>query len=789
MPEGSSKADFILCISAGFARRGELPELFSHVRTARTKRAEEIGRIEYLLAGESTSSGRLRTAAIAALSPQESQPYLASQTINTLVTWERGRLFLLWPIPSEAVDRVPLDDLRLALTSELPVLLVTGSDQPLAWRWADAGLVDALAEAKELETTVRFPEPDGTIRAFVERTISTFERPRWRWEPEAWGRLQQRAAGLGRAVRTLGQESGTAAALQALDDAARGIEEARFIVTVAGPFRAGKSTLINALLEVAVSPVGRRPTTAVTVEFEAGNTPRSEVYFADGTRREGAADQAFLQEFVTQDANRNNKLKVRFVRVKVPSPLLAQGVVLLDAPGLQDPNDAMVRIADEAIRRAHAVIYVIDGAPFAAGGFVLNHAIVEDIRSIGKRAGRKLILLVNKVDMLDGEQQRELALLLDDQMQQYEIRDHILGAPRCISAQRAWASVTNDGSDKGGIMAVRCSLWDELLQHGEVGFRHLRDAVRSLDQATGDLTTLLAARRVRGAEAERLRAWRDGALEKVQGLHAELQRTRQQIDVMVRTELARARMEIPGQISAWLRQFSLSVKLPGADTVADEVRSRFVQAANATWSKVAVTLTGAETRVAGVIEAELRQARMAMDAKAVMLVSPLPVQIRFRTDDGVEQGFRHGLIATVLSALVGATPVLAVGWGLGAFILSWFSTKGERRARDLARLVEEIQKKAEEVETTLSMQISAQVGSQISDIRRRVDDRLGAFVSAMSDRLHEAGDAPLSEQEVARLETFERRANELRGEVRGLVDEVFRVGMERSATSTAPAPG
>lgn len=780
IPDRASPAEFAATVVSAHDRRGLLPELLRYVRAERPRATDELAKVEHSLSGERTASGRLREAALRALSAPGSQPYLGSSTMNTLVTWGGGRMFLLWPITEGEGRLVSVDDLRLALSSEVPVLLVAGEGECTAWRWADAKLVETLAEAAGARVPVPFSRPQGTLRAFVEQTIATFERPRWRWEPEAWGRLQARAAELGREVRKLGADSGSEAALQVLDAATRRIEDARFIVAVAGPFRAGKSTLINALLEVAVSPVSRRPTTAVTVEFEDGTPPRAEVIFADGTRVAGGADHTFLQTYATQEANRNNQRNVRLVQVRVPSPLLAQGVVLLDAPGLQDPNDTMIRIADEALTRAHAVLYIVDGAPFADGGFVLNREIVGDIRRIGHRAGgRKIILVVNKTDKLTADQADELFHLLIEQLADYSLADLLHGGPLLVSAETAWGRVAGKGDGDGGLEAVRAALWEELLQHGEVGFRQLREAVRSLEQATGDVTTLLSARRVRGAEVARLRAWVRDATGTVAQVHADLRQAEARTIQFGREELARVRAAAVGRVSAWLRSHPDNQNLPDAERVAGELETALASGANFTWTTVSSDLAEAEAQAALAIETELRQARIALEPTSARIGLTTPaVHISFAADTGLRQGLGGGIASSLLGALFGATPAGMLVSGIVGFFATLFSSRAKRRAEDLGRLDAELEAKASEVERVLQQQLSEHVQSRFSEIRRRVDDRLGAFVAVISERTG-GGEAPgITDAEAGQFAGYEQRANSLRTELGSLVDEVFRAGMQ-----------
>lgn len=786
--ERASLNEFATSIVEALDRRGKLRELLSHVRAARPNAIDDVGRLEFQLAGERTPAGRLREAALQALSPRAFQPVFGMTILDTLVTWEEGRFFLLWAIPGASGVEVAVGELRQALSAEIPVLIVHGNDECSNWRWADDTLVHALAEAKQDSARIPFGPPDGDIRAFVSRTLSTFERPRWRWSPEAWGRLQARAAEIGRAVRALAGEAKAVTGAHSLEAASQRVEDARFIVAIAGPYRAGKSTLINALMEVPVSPVSRRPTTAVTVEFEAGAQCRTEVYFEDGTRTTGPAEQAFLATYATQDANKNNHRRVNFIRVSVPSPLLTQGVVLLDAPGLQDPNNAMVELATVAMERAHAILYVVDGAPFANGGFVLSQSVISDLRETGRRSGKKLLLLINKVDALAPDQREELTLLLREQIQEAGLDAHLLKAPMFLSADLAWKKFESGNADApdGGLDTVRRVLWEELLEHGEIGFRQLRRSLVTLQQTTGDLATLLSARHASGQEAERLAAWANNAKDSMVRLHTELENAAKETERRAQRQMKDATEQITREFGAWLDQIPLGRELPSAADAESRLRRAFGQAAREVWSTIAVSLGTAEETATQVVEDVLRQARMTLEPRASR-IAPVPpaIQVRFSPDTGVKAGVDFGIFGGTLGALFGGTLTTGIFGALLAFFSGIAGTQGKRRASDVARFKAEVNRSAVVALDSVSGQIAAHVNEQTAIVRRRVDDRLHGFVAAMGHRIGETGGTPLTETESKALTSQQHRARSLQSELGALVDDVFRVGMETSAGTSA----
>jgi len=141
-------------------------------------------------------------------------------------------------------------------------------------------------------------------------------------------------AGLAVALSGLAQASGLLGVPEVAEqatEAARRLAALTLEVAVVGEFKRGKSSLINALLGREVLPVGVLPLTAVPTVLERG-VPGCVVEFADGRR--DAHHLAQVGRFVTEEANPGNALGVARVVVRLPAPLLDQGVRLVDTPGV-----------------------------------------------------------------------------------------------------------------------------------------------------------------------------------------------------------------------------------------------------------------------------------------------------------------------------------------------------------------------------------------------------------------------------------------------------------------------
>lgn len=165
-------------------------------------------------------------------------------------------------------------------------------------------------------------------------------------------------------------------------------------VMVMGEFSTGKSSFINALLGQKVAEVDSEPTTAVITVFSYGK-PGITVHYQDGSTREIRADE--FQKFTsTLSGSDRVRSSVRYVDRHVEHPLLRK-LTLIDSPGLNDTNAARVKITQEFLSEAEAVLWMVDATQAA------KKNEVDMVASLP--AYLKPLVILNKVDMIDPEEE------------------------------------------------------------------------------------------------------------------------------------------------------------------------------------------------------------------------------------------------------------------------------------------------------------------------------------------------------------------------------------------------
>jgi ribosome biogenesis GTPase A len=175
--------------------------------------------------------------------------------------------------------------------------------------------------------------------------------------------------------------------------------EARFFVACLGQFKRGKSTLVNALVGQPVLPVGVVPVTSVVTILRYGDRPAAMVRFSDGHTEPIALDTIAM--FIDERQNPGNRRHAIVVDIALPSPILRDGLCLVDTPGLGSVHAANTEATHAFVPRTDVALVVVGPDPPISG------AELQLIEEVSREAG-ELMVVLNKADQSSAEQLREV---------------------------------------------------------------------------------------------------------------------------------------------------------------------------------------------------------------------------------------------------------------------------------------------------------------------------------------------------------------------------------------------
>ncbi|HTW47205.1 MAG TPA: dynamin family protein [Acidobacteriaceae bacterium] len=184
------------------------------------------------------------------------------------------------------------------------------------------------------------------------------------------------------------------------------MEDNNLEVAFFGRVSSGKSSLLNALLDTDVLPVGVNPITAVPTKLRYGSSLRAAVTYGDGRSEVIPVEQ--LASLVTEQGNPGNLRNVVRALVEVPSCRLKQGIVLVDTPGLGS-------LARKGAAETLAYLPVCDLALLLIdAGTTLNDEDIGTLRLLYE-TGIPALALLSKSDLLaEGDLHRTIAYIRDE---------------------------------------------------------------------------------------------------------------------------------------------------------------------------------------------------------------------------------------------------------------------------------------------------------------------------------------------------------------------------------------
>lgn len=219
------------------------------------------------------------------------------------------------------------------------------------------------------------------------------------------------------------------------------IDNDTFKIQIVGTFKNGKSTFINALLGEDILPTKALPCTSVINEIKYGESkkailnfrnPLPEILLSDipavtlnHMKAHGMKDVPPMEieydrisDYVTipLDGDPDEiSLKSPYLSVELfyPSPLLKEGVEIIDSPGLNE-NDERTAVTLEYLDKADAIIFLLDATKACAKD---EMETIEDI--LVPKGFDDMFFVVNRFDLIQQRERAEIKKFVESKVKQY----------------------------------------------------------------------------------------------------------------------------------------------------------------------------------------------------------------------------------------------------------------------------------------------------------------------------------------------------------------------------------
>jgi GTP-binding protein EngB required for normal cell division len=177
-----------------------------------------------------------------------------------------------------------------------------------------------------------------------------------------------------------------------------------FRLVVMGEIKKGKSTFINALLSLPdLLPTASDVATSTVFKLIYGPEKRLKVFFlpdVDTNRRPEPQEieAAGLRDFGTEAGNPGNHRRVDFIGIELPHPLLKEGLIIVDTPGVGGLFKAHRDITWRYAPNADAICFVLDSVES-----VISKDEIDFLKELTAKVTRKVFFVQTKTDATDLE--------------------------------------------------------------------------------------------------------------------------------------------------------------------------------------------------------------------------------------------------------------------------------------------------------------------------------------------------------------------------------------------------
>ncbi|WP_044891134.1 dynamin family protein [Myxococcus hansupus] len=384
-------------------------------------------------------------------------------------------------------------------------------------------------------------------------------------------------------------------------------------VVITGKSRAGKSTLLNALVGRAICPVRRTITTAVPIIIKPGERESLTVNIEGERPRlgDGPVTQDMVAPYADQQHNPDNEKKVIDIRVDLRDEVLDLGVMYVDIPGFDDPNGRIWSSTAEVLQTAHALVLVLDVSTVRAGGFALDKQTKELLLDAQKRQCA-VFVVCNKADQLNAEENREAKMMVQSALERFGVWDTLTHPPFFLSANAVTVPRQQGKASPPAFNVFYDSLWESLWNTEAIGLRRLYRVFERLQLASDEVAMLIASRQAKEPERIKLRE----ALQRCEEQRKEIVADGDEAIQYVRAHGARLinaeRTELRDEVRKWVEALPVEQGLPRPSAGVDALKASMMSRRRKVAEQVQEKLEGKLTRV----ESHMRKSLLALRSEA-----------------------------------------------------------------------------------------------------------------------------------------------------------------------------
>jgi GTPase Era involved in 16S rRNA processing len=346
-------------------------------------------------------------------------------------------------------------------------------------------------------------------------------------------------------------------------------EDSTYRIAISGPSRVGKSSLINAILERNLSPVGFFQTTGVPIQVISDVSEKMVVYYLNGTKEDFKLDPKTINQFASQDFNEDNYKKVKMVVIHAKNKHLEKGIAIYDIPGLDDPNENIYDYAWQTASKANIILYLLDGSTAQEGGFILRRDVKNHLNSLGTSSD-KIFLVFNKIDSLS----ENVLIKLKERVLQ-DIKK--IGLENQVSEKIYYISTKTQprGNQKyDSLLSLENKLWTFIINNNKSGLANLSGVCKELISSINSFEEILRSRLFENDERTKMNLMLNQVQQRIPNLHEILFRQKNEVVSQLSIHTENIKNDILKTLENDLNNIPNTSSLPEENFIKDFLRNR-----------------------------------------------------------------------------------------------------------------------------------------------------------------------------------------------------------------------
>jgi len=653
-----------------------------------------------------------------------------------------------------------------------PVMLAYAdlTEKKIYYRWIDEILIQELNHQNpnwlaQETISVRFEKN----KLIFKNSLTEIERYVFQWKrplksiltPGNYFKFSAEAKSISDKLAATVREHNISFLQEELDSLKSELSKSIYTITVVGPNRVGKSTLINSLLYKKVSPVDILPTTGIPISFFPSNEDKATITFSDKEPIEGSVDDKFLNEYTSQQHNFKNVKKVKYVSVNIVNHMLEKGLALCDVPGLDDANEEIRRITKAAVHSGNAIIYVISVAPFLNGEFSINKQIVEDLNTLGGLMDR-IFLVFNKIDKLNEEQQKILKGYISEQLEEYGVLKYLPCPPLFISSENSFQYRVLKVDTNDSVAELEKNVWEYLLNQNKTGLHKILSAFANCKALIDKYRHVIGARLLNSNKRQQIEKEISEVKNEVSNLRDFVANERQQIFDSLNGYTSNSFQNILAHLETQLSSIPLNEKLPSREKITSYLENYAYQVISNVNNELQQSVYEFQSNMNTWIAERLKQVEISLENQSDNVDLQMPDVTKYTNQIfSFFQESRGGYIGMLESFFGGI--VNFFDW-LFENIDRVFTSNERNRQRDRKSIMSKATRAYKKIETDFLPALNKYLTTVCRKMEESSIDRTNVYLGTLSSQLKEL-DVPLQPLQKNSFEGFLTKISSIELEV------------------------